>query len=303
MNQSTNTVLMIRPASFKYNEETAVNNYYQKKSYESDTNAVEIARREFDGLVDVLSSEGIQVQVIDDTSSPEKPDSLFPNNWISFHEDDQCVLYPMYAPNRRLERRRDLFQIPDSVKQTLIDLSHFELNGKYLEGTGSLVLDRINKVAYACISDRTHPELVSLWCEKMGYEAVAFRALQTVHGKRLPIYHTNVIMCIGTHFAVFCEESVDDLMERAHVIQSLKRLGKEIVLISESQVNAFAGNMLEVKTEMGETKIVMSTSAFHSLTNDQRNVLGRYGKLIHAPLAFIESNGGGSARCMIAEIF
>jgi hypothetical protein len=298
--QSTSHILMIRPVNFGFNEETAGSNAFQNRNADK-TGVNEKAQREFDGMVNILRENGVDVTVIDDTPDPYTPDSIFPNNWVSFHADGTIFLYPMQAPNRRLERREDIIaQLEDrfDVKQ-VIDLSRFELQNKFLEGTGSMVLDRENKVAYACISPRTDREILALFCEQAGYKEVSFHAFDEYHQA---IYHTNVLMCIGSKFAVICLESITIEEERSAVISILKLTHKEVIDISTDQMNQFAGNMLEVKNKAGETLIVMSKNAYDSLNGDQKVTLGKHGRLIYADINTIENNGGGSARCMMAEV-
>ncbi|MDB5122327.1 MAG: amidinotransferase [Mucilaginibacter sp.] len=290
---------MIRPVNFGYNEETAGSNAFQKR--DADNQVVqEKALHEFNNMVNVLRENGVDVTVVDDTVEPYKPDSIFPNNWVSFHDDGNVFLYPMQAENRRLERREDIIaKLEDhfAVKH-VIDLSRFEAEGKFLEGTGSMVLDRQNKIAYACISPRTNREVLNLFCEQTSYKAICFDAVDE-YGKA--IYHTNVLMCIGSKFAVVCLDSIPNPHEKIVVTESLKST-KEIIDISFEQMNQFAGNMLEVKNKANENLIVMSKSAYKSLLNEQTVTLEKYGKLIYADINTIETNGGGSARCMMAEV-
>lgn len=303
--QTTHTLMMIRPVAFGKNEETAVNNYYQKSLGDDEATLQRRAVKEFDDFVDKLRSEGIEVWVVDDTQEPHTPDSIFPNNWISFHQDGKVWLYPMFAKNRRLERREDIL---NEIKEkfdvssigTFVD---WEDQGKYLEGTGSLILDRENKLAYAAISERTHPDVLKDFEEKTGFKVVDFQSYQTANGQRLPIYHTNVMMFVGDRVALICSDSIDDTSERKKVLESLASTGKEIVEITEDQTNQFAGNMLQVKNRKGDSFIIMSTQAYESLRTDQINTLSKYGKIIHSNLETIETLGGGSARCMMAEVF
>ena len=298
--QSTSHILMIRPVNFGFNEETAGSNAFQNRDADK-IGVNEKAQQEFDRMVSTLRANGVDVTVIDDTPEPYTPDSVFPNNWVSFHADGQIFLYPMQAENRRLERREDIIaRLEDNfgVKH-IIDLSRFEAEDKFLEGTGSMVLDRENKIAYACISPRTDREVLDIFCEQTGYKAISFDALDE-HNKA--IYHTNVLMCIGSSFAVVCLNSIPNPHEKIVVIESLKATQKEIIEISFAQMNHFAGNMLEVKNKDGETLIVMSESAFNALDELQRITLEKYGKLVYANLSTIETNGGGSARCMMAEV-
>jgi hypothetical protein len=298
--QSTNNILMIRPVNFGFNAQTADSNAFQVQ--QADQQAVQQkAVQEFDGFVNVLRENGVNVTVIEDTPEPHTPDSIFPNNWVSFHDTGDIFLYPMQAENRRLERREDIIrQLEENfAAKHIIDLSRFEAKNQFLEGTGSMVLDRENKIAYACLSPRTDTEVLKAFCDYTGYKAVTFDAFDP-NGKA--IYHTNVLMCIGSHFAVICLNSVTNTAEKEIVIQSLKTTGKQIIDISFEQMNQFAGNMLEVRNAEGETLIVMSLTAYGSLTDTQRTELSVSGELIYADIKTIETNGGGSARCMIAEV-
>lgn len=298
--QSTSNLLMVRPVSFGFNEQTAESNAFQTR--DADQRQVQSsALAEFDGLVKVLTDNGVNVTVIDDTLKPHTPDSIFPNNWVSFHAGGDVFLYPMQAVNRRLERREDIIKIlanKFNIKH-VIDLSRFERENRFLEGTGSMVLDRENEIAYACLSPRTDRNALATFCRQAGYKAVSFHA---VDENGLAIYHTNVLMCIGSGFATICLDSITDINERQLVINSLKSTNKEIIEISFDQMNHFAGNMLEVKNVDGHTLIVMSLSAYKSLNTQQISALSKYGKLIYADINSIETNGGGSARCMIAEV-
>ncbi|OCX53847.1 amidinotransferase [Mucilaginibacter sp. PPCGB 2223] len=291
---------MIRPVAFGFNEQTAGSNAFQQQGLDQQ-NVQQKALKEFDALVAALRDNGVEVIVVEDTPAPHTPDSIFPNNWVSFHENGQVFLYPMQAENRRLERREDI--VRDLVDQFAIsnieDLSHFESEQKFLEGTGSMVLDRQNKIAYACISPRTDREVLAEFCEESGYSAVEFHATDS-QGKA--IYHTNVLMCMGEEFVVICLDSVTDDGERELLTDSFTITGKEIIGISMAQVNAFAGNMLELENDKGEHLLVMSGSAYRSLTLQQITRLEKYCKLVYADLNTIETNGGGSARCMIAEV-
>lgn len=299
---------MIQPVAFTFNAETAKNNYYQQQPNTNDEDLIQkIALAEFKGFVTKLRSNGISVTVIPDTVSPAKPDSVFPNNWVSFHEDGHMVIYPMFAENRRLEKRPEIidklvtennFYITDAT-----DLSYFEEENLFLEGTGSLILDRPNKVLYASISDRMHPDALKKFCEVMGFEAIVFTAYQSVSDLRLPIYHTNVMMCLGQTFSVICLDCIDDEKEKQLVIDSLSKYDKEIIPITEDQVSQFAGNMLEVTNDKNERILVMSSSAFNSLNDEQIQKLNQHCRIIHCDLSTIEKLGGGSARCMMAEVF
>jgi hypothetical protein len=290
---------MIRPVDFKFNEQTAGNNMFQIASSDSDVQTQ--ALKEFDGFVDLLRKNDVDVTVVDDTLQPETPDSIFPNNWVSFHEDGSVYLYPMFSENRRLERRRDIL---DGLKENfevnhISDLSFYEQQYAFLEGTGSMVLDRTNKIAYACLSVRTDEEVLNNFCMLTGYQPVPFQA---VDGSNFPIYHTNVMMCIGDRFAVICLDSIRNPEEKLNVTVSLKSSGKEIIEISLEQMNKFAGNMLQVTNAAGESLLVMSEQAYLSLNAEQITALEQYSHIIYAPLYTIEKNGGGSARCMLAEI-
>ncbi len=300
MSQTTSTILMIRPVNFGFNEQTAGSNAFQNRNA-AQQQVQDNALREFDGLVNILKENGVDVIVINDTPNPHTPDSIFPNNWVSFHHDGHIFLYPMMAENRRLERRDDI--IAQLKKQFTVsditDLSYFEPENKFLEGTGSMVLDRENKIAYACLSPRTDKEVLDLFCKKSGYQPVLFHA---VDERGMDIYHTNVLMCVGSKFAVICLDSIADAHEKQQVITSLKSNHKEVVAISFAQMNQFAGNMLELKNKAGDSLLVMSKNAYQSLNQTQKTTLEKYCKLVYADINTIESNGGGSARCMIAEV-
>jgi len=294
---------MIRPVRFGFNEQTADSNTFQDASLagQSIEQSQANAQREFDEMVRQLRSSGVDVMVYNDTADPHTPDSIFPNNWVSFHYSGTVVLYPMQAENRRLERRQDLI---DDLAQRfhvskIVDLTHFENEGKYLEGTGSMVLDRMNRVAFACLSPRTSPDVLAEFSHRTGYKTVLFRAIDET-GK--PVYHTNVLMCIGDTFAVVCLQAIQDLDERLMVRQELEKLNKRIIEITIEQMNAFAGNMLLVQTIKGQKLLVMSKQAHQSLTEKQIDVLDDYATLQSFDLATIEANGGGSARCMMAEV-
>jgi hypothetical protein len=291
---------MIRPVNFGFNEQTAESNAFQNRDAQSES-ANRQAQKEFDGMVNTLRANGVDVTVVDDTMEPHTPDSIFPNNWVSFHSDGQVFLYPMQAENRRLERREDTINgLEDNFTvKHIIDLSRFEEENKFLEGTGSMVLDRENKIAYACISPRTDREVLHVFCQQAGYAPVTFDAVDE-NGQA--IYHTNVLMCVGSRFAVICLESIPNPHEKLVVKESLLSTKKEIVDISFDQMNRFAGNMLEVKNMAQETLIVMSKNAYEALLEEQKNVLKKYGKLVYADINTIETIGGGSARCMMAEV-
>ncbi|REE02062.1 citrulline utilization hydrolase CtlX [Marinoscillum furvescens] len=306
MKQITDTLMMIRPVAFHRNEQTAVNNYYQKTMEGLSQEQIQgQALYEFDEFVRKLRAEGVEVLVFDDTRQPATPDSIFPNNWVSFHEDGRLMLYPMFAENRRLERRDDLIEAIKSHRKVggVASFTEWENHGKYLEGTGSLILDRQNKIAYAAISERTNPEVLTDFKKRTGYDVVAFTANQTVNGERLPIYHTNVMMCLGEEFALVCAQSIDDELEKKRLIHSFETTGKEVIFITEEQKERFAGNMLQVAGKDGNKLVVMSESAYKSLNEDQKSQLSKHGKLLYSSLDTIEALGGGSARCMMAEVF
>ena len=301
--QRTNTILMVRPANFGFNEETAQNNAFQDNDTELTKDEIVLkAIEEFDSMVNILREEGINIIVVQDTASPVKTDAVFPNNWMSTHESGEVLWYPMFSQNRRFERRDDIWEMLSEDFQVSKDteLLSFEPDKKYLEGTGSMILDRENRIAYACYSERTHPETLKEFGDKMNYRIVGFTATDD---DGLPYYHTNVIMALGKHIAIVCSESIEDETEKSEVIDALTRSGKEIVHISRQQVLAFAGNMLEVLGHENTPIMVMSTAAFHSLKDEQLNIIKNYNKIVHLPIGTIEKFGGGSVRCMMAEIF
>lgn len=306
MSQLTDTLLMIRPVSFRMNEQTAVNNYFQAQPDLAPAVVNQKAQKEFDFFVEKLRQAGVRVLVVDDTPVPDTPDSIFPNNWISFHTDGRVALYPMFAENRRLERREDILDMLEEnglLISEIVDYTSAESAGVFLEGTGSMVLDRVNRKAYCCLSERADEELLIEFCEDFEYTPVIFSAFQTVGQQRLPIYHTNVMMALGEGFAVACIDSIDNPGERKNFIRHLKDDGKELIAISEAQMHQFAGNMLQVKNIKGRPITVMSQAAYQSLKPEQITALEKYGDLLYAPLTTIESCGGGSARCMMAEVF
>jgi hypothetical protein len=307
MVQTTNSVLMIRPVAFRMNEQTAVNNYYQKVLdglLPATVNAK--AQQEFDTFVDKLRAVGVDVTVVEDTLDPDTPDSIFPNNWISFHGSGDVALYPMFAENRRPERREEILDILEDkgfVINEIMDYTSAEEDGFFLEGTGSLVLDRKNDKAYCALSPRADEELFIEFCEDFEYTPVIFEAFQTVNGERKLIYHTNVMMCLGETYAIICADSIDDKKERKMVLDSLRGDEKEVILITEDQVNNFAGNMLEVKGANDRRYLVMSASAHQSLTKKQIAQIEEHVTILSSNLDTIEACGGGSARCMMAEVF
>jgi len=305
MNGLTNHVLMIRPYIFIKNEQTALNNHYQFDSVLDPKTINKLALKEFDGLAEVLVDVGIRVTIHQDSKEPKTPDSLFPNNWISFHNKNKVVIYPMFAPNRRDERSNDVFKtlLNDGVKFDIIfDLTSYESQNLFLEGTGSMVFDRINKKLYASLSERTDKSMVLDFCKKMNYKPIIFSSFQTVFDKRLKIYHTNVMMCIGNTFAAVGFDSIDNISEREMVCNELKNDGKEIISLTENQIEQFAGNML-LLYNLNQPVLVMSTSAYNSLSIDQKHKFEKHAKIVHSNLKTIENSGGGSARCMLAEIF
>ncbi|MBC8755845.1 amidinotransferase [Kordia sp. YSTF-M3] len=307
MQQITNTILMIRPVAFRMNEQTAVNNYYQQELDGSLPNTVQVkALQEFDAYVEKLRGIGIHVIVIEDTKEPDTPDSIFPNNWISFHENGNVGLYPMFAENRRLERREDILlelEKQGYVIENIVDYTSAEEEEIFLEGTGSMALDRVNRKAYCALSPRADEELFIEFCEDFEFTPVIFTANQTVNGERKAIYHTNVMMCLAEKFAVICLECIDDKKERENVKKHLKGDGKEIIAITEAQVRNFAGNMLQVKGANDENFLIMSAAAHKSLTKGQIQAIEKHCKILSSSLETIETCGGGSARCMMAEVF
>ena len=307
MKQTTNSIVMIRPVAFRMNEQTAVNNYYQKVLdglLPATVNAK--AQHEFDTFVEKLRAVGVDVTVIDDTLDPDTPDSIFPNNWISFHENGDVAMYPMFAENRRAERREEILDILEEkgfVINNIVDYTSAEEDGFFLEGTGSLLLDRENSKAYCALSPRADEELFIEFCEDFDYAPVIFEAFQTVDGERKLIYHTNVMMCLGETFAVICADCIDDKKERKMVLDNLKENNKEVILITEAQVNSFAGNMLEVRGTNDKRYLVMSAAAHQCLTAKQIEQLEKHAEILSSSLDTIEACGGGSARCMMAEVF
>jgi hypothetical protein len=298
--QTTSNLLMIKPVRFDFNAETAVNNSFQQAS--ADQQVSEKAAAEFDRFVTVLRNAGVQVTVVEDTPEPHTPDSVFPNNWISFHADGTIFLYPMFAVNRRQERKPHVLSaITNKFRvENTIDLTAYEQQQRFLEGTGSMVLDREHKIAYACLSPRTDLSVLNDWCSKAGFRSVAFTS---VDGKSDPIYHTNVMMCIADQFAVICLDSIPVANERKAVIETLRDTKKEIIEISFDQMNRFAGNMLQVSNTSGQHYLVMSSQAYGSLTSEQIQRIEKYNPILHSDITTIETNGGGSARCMMAEVF
>ena len=301
--QTTDTVLMIEPAAFGFNAETAQNNYFQINSENAETQTK--ALQEFKNFVEKLSSKGINIITVKDTLEPHTPDSIFPNNWISMHSDGTVILYPMCAVNRRWERRSDILEMLQEKFQVkeIVDLSASENEGKFLEGTGSMILDHDYKIAYGSVSLRLDEKLFRDFCKKFGFTPVVFHSYQTANNERLPIYHTNVMMCVADKFVVICLDCIDDETERVNVVNAIVNSGKEIVEISENQMQQFAGNMLQIQNAEGKKFLVMSQSAYQSLTEEQISTIEKYSEIIYSDLETIETNGGGSARCMLAEVF
>jgi hypothetical protein len=296
---------MIEPVAFGYNNQTAVNNYFQQKDIVVG-DIQQLALDEFNTMVNQLRAKGIQVLVVNDTPEPHTPDSVFPNNWISFHEGGQVVLYPMFAENRRSERRSDILQMLEdkgSVINNVVDFTFWEKQNLFLEGTGSMIFDRVHSIAYAALSERTDKSVFLQFCKVFGFKPIFFSALQTVDRKRLPIYHTNVMMSVGDNYAVVCTDCIDDIDERRALVNVLENSGKEIISITEQQMHCFAGNMLQIENTEEKRFLVMSKSAYDSLTKHQIEQLTAYNELIVISIPTIEKVGGGSVRCMMAEIF
>ena len=304
--QITNTILMIRPVAFRKNEETAVNNYFQEDLDIKNTEINKKAQEEFDDFVSKLRLHGVKIIVVDDRKETDTPDSIFPNNWISFHSSGTVAVYPMFAENRRRERREDIFDILEENGfeiTDIVDYTSAEEEGIFLEGTGSILKDRVHQKAYCALSERAHEVLFIEFCEDFDCFPVIFTANQTVNGERKPIYHTNVMMAMAETFVVICLNTIDDKKERKNVITHLKKDDKEIISISEAQMHSFAGNMLQVIGADDKRFMVMSSAAFNSLDKNQINAITKQCEIIHSPLDTIETCGGGSARCMMAEVF
>ena len=298
--QTTSYILMIKPVNFSFNAETAVNNAFQVKAQDEKA-AQEKAAAEFDGMVTQLKKHRINVTVIQDTPIPYTPDSIFPNNWISFHQGTIC-LYPMFAVNRRNERKPALInQLTETLHiKNIIDLTHYERKHLFLEGTGSMVLDRDAKIAYACLSPRTDMAVLEDFCKSMLYTPVVFDAFDE---NNTPVYHTNVMMCVADRYVVICLDSITNSKQKEKVMTTINQSDKKTVAITLQQMNHFAGNMLQVENEEGEKFLVMSSQAYQSLSEEQIKTLETYNPIIHSSLNTIETNGGGSARCMMAEVF
>lgn len=304
--QSTPYILMVEPVAFYFNAETAVNNYFQKKPKESTLEIQQAALSEFTKMVEKLRNKGVEVLTIKDTPEPHTPDSIFPNNWISTHSDGQVALYPMNAVNRRAERRTEVLDFLEEQGfgiESIIDYSAAEKENVFLEGTGSIILDRENRIAYAALSPRTDESLFIEFCEDFEFTPAVFHSYQTVGEERKLIYHTNVMMCVADQYVVICMDTLDDKKERKHMAKTITNSGKEIIKITEEQMHQFAGNMLQVQNKSGEKFLVMSQSARNSLTPEQVSKIEKYNEIISADLTTIETLGGGSARCMMAEVF
>ena len=306
--QSTNTILMVKPSGFRFNEETALNNHFQMADESQTVTQIQHnAVNEFQSMVSMLQKNGIEVIVIDHENGAENPDAVFPNNWFSTHQNGDVYLYPMNAINRRLERRLEIF---DTIKEkynlrvsNIIDFTHGEKKNLFLEGTGSMILDRVNCIIYASLSKRTSQKLLSEYAKKMNYDVISFKSYHSSSNQSPLIYHTNVMMCLASSFTVICLESILDQNERQRVIDKLKETEKKIIEITFDQMNNFAGNMLEVQNSNGDQFLVMSSKAYHSLNKNQINQIQQYVQILHSPIDTIEILGGGSARCMMAEIF
>ena len=293
-------ILMVRPYQFYFNQQTAANNFFQ--SNVNIENANELAIAEFDAMVEKLRTHQIKVNVVQDTKDPSTPDSIFPNNWVSTHEGGTLCLYPMFAQNRRAERKStvlDFLQSNYKIENTL-DLTDLEKEGIFLEGTGSMVLDHQNKLAYGCLSERLDKNAFYEWCDKMQFKAIAFKA---VDDKAQPIYHTNVMMCMGDQFVVICLESIPNEQEKQIVLESFKKSNKEVIEISQDQLNHFAGNMLQVFDTNEKPHLIMSVQAHTSLDPAQLKSLEKYNPILPISIPTIEALGGGSTRCMMAEIY
>ena len=306
MKQTTSNLFLIKPFNFFGNPETSVNNYFQSNDLNlNDINVSKQALIEFDNFFKILQKNNLNVILFNDTRRPVTPDSIFPNNWISTYQDGSVFIHPMFAENRRLERRVDIVNFLKenfSISNVFNEAEFHEKNQKFLEGTGSMVLDRVNKIVYAALSERTCCDLLYDFCEKVNFSAISFTAFQN-HNQEKIIYHTNVMMSICENFAVVCLDSINDANEKNKVLDSLIQTKKEIISISLEQVNNFCGNILEVKNTFNESLLVMSTKSYNSFSKNQKKIINRFCKIVHSPLDTIEKYGGGGARCMLAEIF
>ncbi|MGB0981752.1 MAG: citrulline utilization hydrolase CtlX [Winogradskyella sp.] len=306
MQQTTDTILMIRPVNFRMNEQTAINNYFQETVDLKNAEINAKAQQEFDAFVEKLQAVGITVIVEHDDKLLDTPDSVFPNNWVSFHGNGDIAKYPMFAENRRKERRDEVFIRLESEGfkiENIIDYTSAELDGVFLEGTGSILLDRANRKAYCALSPRADEDLFIEFCEDFEYSPIIFTANQTVNDKRLAIYHTNVMMCLAETFVVICLDTIDDKKERKNIVKHLKQDGKEIISITEAQMHQFAGNMLQLRGANNQRYLIMSKTAYTSLTPTQIAAIENHCPIIYSALNTIETCGGGSARCMMAEVF
>lgn len=304
--QVTNTLLMIEPVAFGYNDETAQNNYFQQKDSDSPQQIQAKALAEFKAMVQQLRDKNLNVITVKDTIEPYTPDAIFPNNWISFHEEGLIAFFPMYAQNRRQERRTDLIESINARGFHFTELNSYtsyEAENRFLEGTGSMILDRRMRIAYAALSERTNKELFQEFCLDFDFQPCAFNAYQSVNGQRLPIYHTNVMMAVAEEYVVLCLSAIDDENERQKVTKTIAESGKALVEISEEQMHHFAGNMLQVKNNDGIPYLIMSETAYQALSTEQIKQLEEYNELIVPAVPTIEKHGGGSVRCMMAEIF
>ena len=297
---------MVRPVAFRMNEQTAVNNYFQEGLQLTNEEINKLAQKEFDAFVAKLRSVGVHVIVVEDDKKLDTPDSIFPNNWVSFHEDGTAAIYPIFAENRRRERRPEVFEKIEAegfLIENVIDYTDAEEDNVFLESTGSLIMDRQHEKVYCALSPRAHEELLIEFCEDFEFSPVIFTAYQDVGGKRMPIYHTNVMMCVAENFAVICLDSIDDKKERKNVVKHLRSDGKEIIEITEAQLHHYAGNMLQVRGNDNKKYLVMSDSALKSLTPAQIKAINKHCEVLSSDLNTIETCGGGSARCMLAEVF
>jgi hypothetical protein len=306
--QSSNHILMIKPDGFAFNIETAKNNHFQSSDDKFSKDIIVLnAITEFNSLVNILRENHVDVVVIDDLDTIATPDAVFPNNWFSTHTDGKVFLYPMFAKNRRKERKKEIFEMlteKNSFKiNEIIDLSKHEESDLFLEGTGSMILDRQNKIIYASISERTSLKLLNIYSESINYDLVSFKSFHKVKNENVLIYHTNVMMCIASTFCIICLESILDNNQKNTVVNSLIKSNKTIIEIDLNQINHFSGNMLEVQNNNSDPFLVMSSTAFYSLSSSQISQIEMHCEIIHSPLPTIEKYGGGSARCMMAEIF
>lgn len=303
--QITNTVLMVRPVRFRMNEQTVVNNYFQEEMDLKNDEINRQAQQEFDVLVEKLRTVGVKVIVVDDIYEQNTPDSVFPNNWITFHQNGDIAIYPMFAENRRRERREDILDKVEAEGfdiENVYDYTDAEKENIFLEGTGAMILDRVNRKAYCALSPRADEDLFIEFCEDFEYTPVIFRAYQQVGNEQLPIYHTNVMMALGVDFAVVCLDTITNKSERKNLLHHLKEDKKEVINITPKQMEQYAGNMLQVQGK-DSTYLVMSDAAYNSLTPEQRETIEKHTAIIHSNLETIETCGGGSARCMMAEVF